>query len=419
MGKSCTYKIPGVEKELSENEFKAYLLEGGLKSFIENGDLPDMENIISEERQPEKKKISLAGKELADKLRGLKSKRDTLQSNIFGIPIAIYDGAIEVIATSVEQGAKLADAISEGIKYIRENGGRGIQQNEFIKHIEDFAAGEKPKIKVQVGEEETGDESEMGESSLDDYSMTTSGEVNKFLSGGTLQDVFGDVPEGDQEYDVQKLSDMLQDGRNMIDIAANKWGMDVMDYGKPLFEHIQNMSNDAELTNKKAVLMATFLGELKESIIREPNRRGEIQPLYNAVEQYYQRYMNIRGKEVVAGRLLRFYRDKYLGDVFADRILEENQVKDKLKISEAERKRKIDNDTAQEKKTITKDEKKEADKAATKKVEAASAKQKNKKSLSSNDAKNEAQRKLEEIKNKTGGKSALIDKINEAIKKCS
>lgn len=100
----------------------------------------------------EEKTISIKGAELANKLRKLKSKPDKLQANIFGIPIAIYDGAIETVATAIEKGSELAEAIQKGIAHIKSKGGK-VDEESFAKHIEDFAAGEKPKIKVQVGGE--------------------------------------------------------------------------------------------------------------------------------------------------------------------------------------------------------------------------------------------------------------------------
>jgi histidine phosphatase superfamily protein (branch 1) len=63
------------------------------------------------------KKITLKGKELADKIRSLRPPAaDTLQSNIFGLPIAIYDTALVAVANLVEQGARLVDAIDQAIK---------------------------------------------------------------------------------------------------------------------------------------------------------------------------------------------------------------------------------------------------------------------------------------------------------------
>lgn len=100
--------------------------------------------------EPDKpeKTIAEEGKGLADRIRKLKTKKDALQANIFGIPMAIYDGAIETIATAIELGTQLAEAIQKGVDYIRNNGGNDLQEQDFTKHVEDFAAGIKPKVKT-------------------------------------------------------------------------------------------------------------------------------------------------------------------------------------------------------------------------------------------------------------------------------
>lgn len=77
------------------------------------------------------------GKELADRIRALRPKTDKAQSNIFGLPIAIYDTALVTIANAVEGGANLADAIQQGLKYIKDNGGFKSRREEadFVAHL--------------------------------------------------------------------------------------------------------------------------------------------------------------------------------------------------------------------------------------------------------------------------------------------
>lgn len=395
--------------------------------------------IDSKAKNKVEKSIAERAKTIAKKIRDLKSPRDRAQANIFGVAIGVYDGALEVIATAIEQGGALAEAIAAGIKYIRDNGGEQLDETGFSKHIEDQLAGEKPRIKIQVGEEEESKsdqekepnqppppkqppivENEDAEGSIDDYDMTTSGEVNRFLSGETWEDVFGEKAEGDQSYLTQRLSDMLQDGKNMIAIAQQKWGGDVMLYGRPLFQFIQGMSNDRQLSNKKAVLLATFLGELQEAKKRSPERFDAISQLEKAVFAYYQNYMNLRGKEVVAGRLLRLYRDKYIGDIYAERILDKDQVRAKRKVQEVEQKKTIDDTTAQEaNQPITQEEKNKEDKAAKAKSKKAKSDQSKKKKLSTDEAKQRAEEKLKEIEEKLGSESkkGLLARIKEAINK--
>lgn len=50
MAKGCTYKLPGIDREFTENELKAYLLDGGLQDAIDSGD-------ISLEEQPQPKTL--------------------------------------------------------------------------------------------------------------------------------------------------------------------------------------------------------------------------------------------------------------------------------------------------------------------------------------------------------------------------
>lgn len=380
------------------------------------------------------KTMTVKGKELADKIRSLRiQKNNKAYATIFGLPIAIYDTAIITIANAVEGGALLADAINEGIKHIKskvkdwdDNG------NFFAQHIIDFAAGEKPKLKVQVEAEKnepepTDEETEKqktkeAKKGIDNYELTASDETNKFMSGETWENIFGETPEGNQNYAVQKLTDMLQDGKNMIAIAQEKWGSDIMDYGKKLFSYIQDMgkrSGNAE-TNKQAVLLATFLGEIKEAIVNNPDRANELRKLQSVVLDYYQHYMNVRGKEVVAGRLLRLYRDKYLGDAFADRILEQQQIDEKNAVVEAEKNVAIpDEIVAKPTPQITEEEKKKEDKAAEEKKKKSDKKQSEKKSMSQKEAQQKANDKLKEIEQKLGAEKdkGLIAKINDLINK--
>lgn len=181
------------------------------------------------------------------------------------------------------------------------------------------------------------------------------------------------------------------------------------------------MSTDNALMGKKAVLMATFLGEIREEINRNPNRADELRPLDAAVTAFYQNYMNQRGKEVAAGRLLRLYRDKYMGDIFANQILEEQEIRDQNTL------RKLQQDQVdiearvqagiEEFKKVTQAEKDAADaEAAEKKVDNIKKKQ-NKKTMSPTDAQKAATAKAEEIAKK-GGRTDLIDRIKNFIDKC-
>lgn len=396
------------------------------------------------------KKVSGALRDFATKIQ----KADitgaggaSAQSDITKVPREVMAFAINRVADAIDAGEAVVNAIQKGVDYIREQG-HVMDDDSFKSYTTDLISGKKPRVRVTVAseEEETKESSETekekdkeeseppkepplppteeaepeGEGNIDDYEMTTSGEVGRFMSGNTWDDVFGEKAEGDQNYLTQKLSDMLQDGKNMIAIAQQRWGGDVMMYGKNLFRLIQAMGDDVQLTNKKAVLLATFLGELQEAKSRSPERFDAISQLEKAVFAYYQRYMNVQGKRTVAGRLLRLYRDKYIGDIYAHKILEKEQVRAKKAIQEIEQNKQIDDKTASEEtKPITPEEKKKEDNAARKKSDTAKKEQSKKKKMTNEEAKQRADTKVKEIEEKMGkdGRGGLINRIKEAIKK--
>lgn len=69
---------------------------------------------------PEKKgQVADKAKVLADKIRALKSDRSKLHGGLEGVATVVYDGALETVATVIEKGGELADAIQAGIDHIR------------------------------------------------------------------------------------------------------------------------------------------------------------------------------------------------------------------------------------------------------------------------------------------------------------
>jgi len=62
-----------------------------------------------------------AAKKLADQVRELKSKKGKLYDAGLGVPVAIWDGAIETIATAIELGESIVDAVKQGVQHIKDN----------------------------------------------------------------------------------------------------------------------------------------------------------------------------------------------------------------------------------------------------------------------------------------------------------
>jgi hypothetical protein len=85
------------------------------------------------------KNVKVKGKELADKVRALRDKlgtnrRDALQSNLFGLPIAVVDGLLVTVANIVEATGDLAHAINEALKDIEFKSDK--DKNAFIASLQ-------------------------------------------------------------------------------------------------------------------------------------------------------------------------------------------------------------------------------------------------------------------------------------------
>jgi hypothetical protein len=72
------------------------------------------------------KEIFAKAKEMADAIRGAKidGKGKAFDATL-GLPVAIWNGAIETVATAIEAGVAVADAIKRGLNYIQKNN-RGV-----------------------------------------------------------------------------------------------------------------------------------------------------------------------------------------------------------------------------------------------------------------------------------------------------
>lgn len=101
--KTVTAENEQLKKQLQESEAK--LIEETDKAFKAG------EEAVKNETRAEK------AKRVASKLRSLKIS--SINDATLGIPIAIYNGALETSASLVEGGGKLADAIDAGIEHIK------------------------------------------------------------------------------------------------------------------------------------------------------------------------------------------------------------------------------------------------------------------------------------------------------------
>ncbi len=163
---------------------------------------------------------------LADKIRRFKIDESILtggdkgvaQSNIAGLPIAIYNASIEAIAKGVEAGGKLAELIDEQIKRLIE-GGHKVDERKFRKDIEminrvSSSDAARVRSEVEMQGVKSGDYVELQRLALEKYNEGK-GITDPYEMGARLRQ------ELDKKMDTSQISD---DVFEMIayDAIANK-----------------------------------------------------------------------------------------------------------------------------------------------------------------------------------------------------
>jgi len=87
-------------------------------------------------------------KSIADIIRGLKSKGGKLYSAGLGIPVAIWDGAVEIVASAVEAGESISKALNKAKKYLKDNLKDKYNEDVFnkLKEETEKQSGEKSNV---------------------------------------------------------------------------------------------------------------------------------------------------------------------------------------------------------------------------------------------------------------------------------
>jgi len=81
---------------------------------------------------------------LVDKIRALKSKPGKAYDAVLGVPVAIWDGGMELLAKSIEGGIAVKDAVEKTITYIKDNWDKKFGKFNEQK-IRDYFVNNKPK----------------------------------------------------------------------------------------------------------------------------------------------------------------------------------------------------------------------------------------------------------------------------------
>jgi hypothetical protein len=112
-----------------------------------------LETLLGAPRQettPEgKPKEKPKGKKASDKVRDLKVKGPKgLQSNILGVPIAIWNAAMDTIAAAIDAGVAVSAAIRKGAEYIKKNYKGKWDSNAFNDRVKGSITGARARLSM-------------------------------------------------------------------------------------------------------------------------------------------------------------------------------------------------------------------------------------------------------------------------------
>lgn len=350
------------------------------------------------------------------------------QANILSIPQQILGRAIQAVAFAIQKGDDFATAIRKGMAELK---GQDVEEKDFSDYTAALLAGKKPRVRVtaedvedlqedtdqekqseESGEYNFGDKQfEPGNDPISQHQLNerTQNGLKMFGTEKTMQAVWNQAPS-DERFMAQV--NMLADGREMIGLAQTMFGANIEDYAPKLYAYIRSMPPDD--TNKKAILMATFLGELQDALTRRPS--DNLRNINSGMSKYYRDYMHVTARNLVAGKLLQLFRDKYMADTFQDVILEakEAKMKNDVKAAQTETTAK-DEDVAafNDKKSKGKSEKEVNDDVAQQKKDAAKARKeaKERKAANKESYKKSVEQKKKDIENKYGSEDKFWDDL--------
>lgn len=108
-------ELAQAKKDKDEDDIKRYSEKVKEEEAENKARISDIEKRIKEASKTKPESVSIA-----DKIRSLKVKGKTFESTL-GIPVAVYNGALEAAATAWEVSEKAADAIKAAIDHIKES----------------------------------------------------------------------------------------------------------------------------------------------------------------------------------------------------------------------------------------------------------------------------------------------------------
>lgn len=219
------------------------------------------------------KKIEEAAKKVADKLRQAKfvqSMKDleNLQSNpVAGVFAGVWDGVIETVATTIEAGGTIAQAVADGIKH--------VQGTQWYKDLSQDGQIQAEKIiKNAISIELSGPKKTLSEnekSKIKGFSLRKGIPILGQLDDYWAERIYDPIEKGVEKF-VADLSKNQTDWKRVVGKGLTAWFN-----GLP--KSNQDIANKMKMTGaqSKAILTSVEMAEgLKEMVANNPDKAKRV-----------------------------------------------------------------------------------------------------------------------------------------------
>lgn len=205
----------------------------------------------------------------------------------------------------------------------------------------------------------------------DKYDMLHTGRETSYISEQTLQDITGERVLEIEKAEALAVENITKDAQNIIGLAKNHYGDDLMQWGSGLLRDIKN-STEADPV-KKVAAMTGLAWELRAEKHRDPSKTLQVEKLLYQVEKEWKETLRSASKTLNAARANRLFRNEHYADMFAERMMSDQQKKAKFAYENAlnDEKRMTEvsqgyekNGVLREEKEVVKEEKKKSEQKA-------------------------------------------------------
>jgi len=202
--------------------------------------------------KPATEKVRAAAKTV----RSLKIKQEGLQANIAGIPIALYNAALETIATALEAGASLTDAIREAIRKHKLNKQKDFDSDTFVKQLESVTGQTVEKIGGKYA-----------------IQIEAAGEVPVQPKAGVSEEVEGGVPgakpqaapeEGKAEGEEEKVTPEEMVGIKHKSTEKIRIAYSLPEYERPQGKTMDELEAEADQKIKSGYNVESLIKKLED-----------------------------------------------------------------------------------------------------------------------------------------------------------